>query len=375
MTQEDITPREALMRLGASSAEAIAKVLEMFAPGAVERGDVTVLADGASPFANVTRGSIASSVSYVDGVTGANIFVLTPAGARSLATAMGAPADEAAEGELEPAVSELEMSAIAEAANQMMAAAAAAIGVVLGQEIEISAPDTRVLDDPSAVADIFGTAPHATSTTFLIAGEACRLIQLVPRAFVIRMVRALDDESSEMAGDARANGSTTTGDGSSGDGGPHTVALEEALGGISLRVWAELGRTQMPLGTALGLPVGAVVDLDRAADAPVDLYVNGMLYARGQLLVTEDGEWAISIERLETERLRMLDLARSERREPRENVEIEAQSFEGEQDRPIQDDAADSAGTNTPEETQAASGDEDPETPEATQPEVEGAAN
>ena len=73
------------MRLGASTAEAIAQVLEMFTPGAVERGDVTVLADGTSPFANVPRGSIASSVSYVDGVTGANIFVLTPAGARSLA--------------------------------------------------------------------------------------------------------------------------------------------------------------------------------------------------------------------------------------------------------------------------------------------------
>ncbi len=31
----------------------------------------------------------------------------------------------------------------------MMAAAAAAIGVVLGQEIAISPPDTRVIDDPA----------------------------------------------------------------------------------------------------------------------------------------------------------------------------------------------------------------------------------
>ena len=161
----------------------------MFAPGAVERGDVTVLDDGASPFANVAAGSIASSVSYVDGVTGANIFVLTPAGARNLATAMGAPAEEAEEGADTPPLSELEISAVAEAANQMMAAAAAAIGVVLGQEIEISAPDTRVLDDPDSVLDLYGSAPHAASTTFLIAGEACRLIQLIPRAFVVRMAK------------------------------------------------------------------------------------------------------------------------------------------------------------------------------------------
>ena len=161
-TSQDITPREALTRLGASTAEAVAQVLEMFAPGSVQRGDVTVIPEGQSPFANVARGSIASSVSYVDGVTGANILVLTPAGARGLAVAMGAPASEDGETTGEQ-LSELEMSAIAEASNQTMAAAAAAIGVVLGQEIEISTPDTRVLDDPGSAADIYGTAPHAIS--------------------------------------------------------------------------------------------------------------------------------------------------------------------------------------------------------------------
>ena len=207
-SQQDITPREALMRLGASTAEAIAQVLEMFAPGTVQRGDVTVLAEGASPFANVPRGSIASSVSYVDGVTGANIFVLTPAGARSLAAAMGAPAPEAEEGAGVPELSELEMSAIAEASNQTMAAAAAAIGVVLGQEIEISTPDTRVLDEPSKASDVYGTAPHATSTTFMIAGESCRLIQLIPAAFVVRMVRAMDELDAERTDGASVGGGT-----------------------------------------------------------------------------------------------------------------------------------------------------------------------
>lgn len=330
--QQDITPREALMRLGASTAEAIAKVLEMFAPGTVERGEVTVLADGASPFANVARGSIATSVSYVDGVTGANVFVLTPAGARSLAAAMGAPTEEVPDGEEKPPLSGLEMSALAEAANQTMAAAAAAIGVVLGQEIEISTPDTRVLDDPKTAADIYGTAPHATSTTFLIAGESCRLIQLVPRAFVVRMVRAIDEESAERTGPKAGARSPVS---ASVDSSPHSLALEEALGGISLRVWAELGRTRMPLGSALGLPVGAVVDLDRAADAPVDLYVNGMRFARGRLQVTEDGEWAVSLDELESEGLRVLDLVRSVQSEPREVVETSTQSLDIEPDQPI----------------------------------------
>ena len=91
-----MTPREALMRLGASTAEAIAQVLEMFAPGAIERGDVSVMGDGQSPFNGIVAGSVAASVSYVDGVTGANIFVLTAAGVRNMAQAMGMPASRRA---------------------------------------------------------------------------------------------------------------------------------------------------------------------------------------------------------------------------------------------------------------------------------------
>ncbi|MBV9804842.1 MAG: FliM/FliN family flagellar motor switch protein [Solirubrobacterales bacterium] len=367
-TQQDITPREALMRLGASTAESIAQVLEMFAPGAVKRGEVTVLPDGASPFSNVARGSIASSVSYVDGVTGANIFVLTPAGARGLATAMGAPPPETEDGAEEPELSELEMSAIAEAANQTMAAAAAAISVVLGQEVEISTPDTRVLDEPSQTSDIYGTAPHATSTTFLIAGESCRLIQLIPAAFVVRMVRAMDEMTGEVT-DAGAVTRSASGTAASAvDASPNSLALQEVLGGISLRVWAELGRARMPLGSALGLPVGAVLDLDHTADAPVDLYVNGMRFARAQLLVTEDGEWAVSLESLENEGLRLLEKARAARPEGREDVDPDAQAQDSSSDLPIEKE-----GSSTDPETPEADAPGNPETPDVKQTHVEGA--
>jgi flagellar motor switch protein FliN len=278
----ELNVKDALVRLGASTAEAIAQVLEMFAPGTVERGEVSVMGEGQSPFNGITPGSVAASVSYVDGVTGANIFVLTAEGARNLAMAMGMPAPEEADAEL----SELELSAVGEASNQMMGAAASAIGVVLGQEIEISVPDIRALRDPAKAADFYGSSPHATSTTFLIGGESCRLIQLVPRAFVVRMARALDELDGETLPDDAA------GDGSVGGGTAASVALAEALSGIKVRVWAELGRTQLGLGRALGLPLGSVVELDRAAEAPVDLYVNGVRFAQGHLLVTDDGEWA-----------------------------------------------------------------------------------
>jgi len=45
----------------------------------------------------------------------------------------------------------------------------------------------------------------------------------------------------------------------------------------------------------VSLGTGAVVDLDRAPDDPVDLYVNGRRFATGRLLLVED-EWAVRIE-------------------------------------------------------------------------------
>jgi flagellar motor switch protein FliN len=67
---------------------------------------------------------------------------------------------------------------------------------------------------------------------------------------------------------------------------------------IVVRVGAELGRATLPLSRAVGLAPGSVIELDRAADDPIDLYVNGRRFATGQLLLLDQAEWAIRIERV-----------------------------------------------------------------------------
>jgi flagellar motor switch protein FliN/FliY len=282
-----MTTRDALMRLGASTAEAIAKVLESLCPDQVERGDVSVLNPDTGPFATLEVPAVAVSVAYVDGVTGGNVFVMTATGARRIAASMmgmPAPEDDATE------LTVLELSAVAEAANQMMAAAAAAIGVVLGQEVEIAPPETRLFSSSSEAAEAYEMAPHGTRATFRVCDEPCRLVQLVPNAFVVRMTRALDEMGVEHVSGDGAHGA--------GDGGEtvdERVALDEALRDIRVRVWAELGRTRLPLGDAPEMPTGHVVELDRKADEPVDLYVNGLRFASGTLVLTDDGEWALRL--------------------------------------------------------------------------------
>jgi flagellar motor switch protein FliM len=67
---------------------------------------------------------------------------------------------------------------------------------------------------------------------------------------------------------------------------------------VPVRVWAELGRTSLPLGQALELPPGSVVELDQGADSPIELFVNGTRFAHGTLQVGAEGEWAVQIDAL-----------------------------------------------------------------------------
>ena len=55
---------------------------------------------------------------------------------------------------------------------------------------------------------------------------------------------------------------------------------------VSLTI--ELGGCQLPMREVLQLNPGSVVQLDKAADAPVELSVNGKLIARGEVVVIED---------------------------------------------------------------------------------------
>lgn len=62
----------------------------------------------------------------------------------------------------------------------------------------------------------------------------------------------------------------------------------ELLSDVDLQVSIELGRTQMLVEDVLKLAPGSVVELDKLAGDPVDVYVNHRLVARGEVLVLND---------------------------------------------------------------------------------------
>ncbi len=66
------------------------------------------------------------------------------------------------------------------------------------------------------------------------------------------------------------------------------AATLDLLRDVQLDLKIELGRTHMQLDEVLQLKSGAVVTLDKLAGDPVDVFVNGRLIARGEVLVMND---------------------------------------------------------------------------------------
>ncbi len=62
----------------------------------------------------------------------------------------------------------------------------------------------------------------------------------------------------------------------------------DMLGDVELSVSVELGRTEMLVEDILRLSEGSVVELDKLAGDPVDVFVNQRLVARGEVLVLND---------------------------------------------------------------------------------------
>lgn len=66
------------------------------------------------------------------------------------------------------------------------------------------------------------------------------------------------------------------------------TASLELMRDVELDLRIELGRTDMHLEDVLRMKKGSLVTLDKLAGDPVDIYVNGRLIARGEVLVLND---------------------------------------------------------------------------------------
>jgi flagellar motor switch protein FliN len=181
---------------------------------------------------------------------GENLFVMPAAVARRLAET------EASE------LGELELGAVATALQPVMDAVARALAV---EPVEVRATD-----------DLPALPPDATRAAVSLFGEPCELVLVASAEVPADAVAAAPDADADAADAARV--------------------VRDALCEVPLRVWAELGRARLQTADVAALGDGSIVDLDHAADDPVDIYVNGSRIGTGRLIRIEESDWAVRLE-------------------------------------------------------------------------------
>ncbi len=68
---------------------------------------------------------------------------------------------------------------------------------------------------------------------------------------------------------------------------PAAGGLERVVG-LTVPVTVELGRAKLSVQDILELTTDSVIELDHAADSPVELLVHGKCVARGEIVVVDD---------------------------------------------------------------------------------------
>lgn len=261
---------------------------------------------------------VAIEVVYTEGLSGSSLLVIEQKDAAIIADLMiggdGSNPDD---------LGEIQLSAVQEAMNQMMGSASTSMSTVLNKKIDISPPRLELLNVKE------GEGTEALPDEELLVKVSFRLtignlidssiMQLLPIDFAKQLVSELInqanqtddqkqnepalDESVRVESEAPSNSAKSSKveksptvevkpvEFSSFDEG-RTQAFEannlEMLLDIPLNVTVELGRTKRSIKQILELSTGSIIELDKLAGEPVDIFVNSKKVARGEVVVIDE---------------------------------------------------------------------------------------
>jgi flagellar motor switch protein FliN/FliY len=170
------------------------------------------------------------------------------------------------------------------ALTQAFADATAAVATQLGRHLAVGPVAPGPTARPGAIANVVDQG-RLTAVVGLELADT-------PEAAAPQVIAGF--EASELS-DVPTAPAAHTDTGSAGAlGALADLGALSVLRDVDMVVTAELGRTTMPMRELLGLSPGMVVEIDRAAGAPIDLLVNGRRIATGEVVVIDE-EFGIRI--------------------------------------------------------------------------------
>ncbi len=260
-------------------------------------------------------------VDYKAGLKGATIFVINPKDTAIIADLMMGGDGNIQECEL----SDLQLSAAGEAMNQMIGTACTTMSSMYNIPIDITPPIVELAKNGITVdlaKKVFEFPVIAVSFKLkvgeLIDSDIVQLVSLDSVKEQINrlmnsmntMIEEVKDNSRQEAAPAPVQKETpppqaaapppvqeapvmvqpaqfTSFDNSPAISGEKNKNLD-LLMDVKLKLTVELGRAELTIKKVLELTRGSVIELDKVAGEPVELYANGKLIARGEVIVIED---------------------------------------------------------------------------------------
>ena len=286
--------RIAVERTAQIAAQSSADVLTTLIGDHVTATTPEVEAQPKDPLGELSYPLVTVEVSYVSGVNGANLFVLTPEQSATLAAVMMGLDTPSGDG-----LSDLELSAVSEAMNQMMGAATNVLADTLSLDIEVAPPICAVITDVEKARATFEHPAYCARFRIVSDRLDADVVQLVPIDFALHLQAAFAAADQGRAVTAAPHGAEPIATTNAAAARTNTGAVEfDALRSVLVRVSAELGRARVPVSDVMNLPPGAIVELDRTPSEAIDILVNGRAFARARLVLV-DGEYAAQIVSLE----------------------------------------------------------------------------
>lgn len=273
---------------------------------------------------SITENLVSVNVDYTSGIRGRNLLMIKENDAKIIANLMmGGDGTN-----VEPELTEMHLSAVQEAMNQMMGSAATSMSTLFQDKVDISPPEIGLLGVPPTNLQELEEEIIIVVSFNLKVGDLIdsNMIQYIPLSFGKEMIhRLLGTGESQPAENVappavesepvqavqqeampqthKPNSVPSTEDrqqkqmniqkveyhplpeSATATGGASNLDL---LYDIPLEITVELGRTKLPIRKILELGPGAVIQLEKLAGEPVDILANHRLIARGEVVVIEE---------------------------------------------------------------------------------------
>jgi len=308
----DARDTEFFQKVGGAFAESMASVFSMLTGREFQmKSEPGALLETPAIAAIHTATGILVKANYQKGLNGTLFFTLPLKEGTMLVDLMlggeGAPAEELV-GDSKDALAET-FNQVMGSANQTLSDLAGETFAIANVEILAMAPDAAAYAEQlgqGGFQDItLPTTQDSLSTTVHLLFPDLLLQQLKRKLGLVEAPAAAPEPSPASVA---ATVSAPVRQAPVASGPPPDSGNLDLLLDIQLPVVVRMGQTEMQMGELLKLTPGAILELNRSADAPVELLVNGKLIAKGEVVVVE-GNFAFRITEIDTRAARIRSLA------------------------------------------------------------------